>query len=181
MISKIKGLIKGGVGTGIVIFIILQVIFKNKSIISNISTAISITTICIIIYCNYLWKYIPESISKLPKLFGTWEGIIKSSYDGFDKEFKFKIIIKQTLLNIYIQLLSEESESNSITCELIKDNKNDYILIYSYCNEPHQDVKDRSEIHYGTAKLNVINNKELKGGYFTGRQTIGVMELKKIS
>lgn len=181
MMSKIKGLIKVGVGIGIVIFIILQLIFQNKSVISNISTAMSITTIGILVYCNYLWKYIPESISKLPKLFGTWEGVIKSSYDGFNKEFRFKIIIKQTLLNTYINFLSEESDSNSVSCELIKDNKNDYILIYSYCNEPHQDVKYRSQIHYGTAKLNIINDKELKGGYFTDRRTIGVMELKKIS
>ena len=54
MMSKIKGLIKVGVGIGIVIFIILQLIFQNKSVISNISTAMSITTIGILVYCIYL-------------------------------------------------------------------------------------------------------------------------------
>lgn len=179
--NKVKVLIKCGVGFGIIIFIILQMIFKSKSIISNVSTSISITTISIIIYCNYLWRYVPKSISKLPKLFGSWEGVIKSSYDGFDKEYKFKINIKQTLINTYIQFSSEESDSTSVTCEIIKNGKDNYILIYSYSNEPHQDVKDRSEIHYGTAKLKILDDKELEGGYFTDRKTTGTMSLKKIS
>lgn len=181
MANRIKGLIKYGVAIGIGLFIIFKFIFPDKGVMQNISTAISTTTICMILYCNYLWRYMPKLVRKVPKLYGEWNGIIKSSYDGFDKTFEFKIIIKQTLLNIYIDLLTDESKSVSITGELIKDNKNDYILIYSYRNEPIESVKNRSQIHYGTAKLSVVNDGELKGGYFTDRKTTGNMILKKNS
>lgn len=181
MMDRVECLIKYGVSIGIGIFIILKFIFPDKGVMQNISTSISITTICMILYCNYLWRYVPKLIRKVPKLYGEWNGIIKSSYDEFNKEFKFKIIIKQTLLNIYVDLITNESSSVSITGELIKDNKNEYALIYSYRNEPKENVKNRSQIHYGTAKLSIINESELKGMYFTDRKTTGNMILKKNS
>lgn len=171
-----KFVIELGIGT----FIILETILKNKDVISNMSTAVTITTLAVITYCNYLWKYVPEKINKVPKLYGEWQGIIKTSYDKFENEINFKVVIKQTLLNIYIDLISEESRSESVTCELIEDSNNNFILIYTYHNVSKEEVRDRSPIHYGTARLNVISDKELAGGYFTDRKTTGTIKLKKV-
>ncbi|MBQ6626301.1 MAG: hypothetical protein IIX27_03315, partial [Ruminococcus sp.] len=48
-------------------------------------------------------------------------------------------------------------------------------LIYTYQNEPKGEIQDRSPIHYGTAILDVTNPNEIKGNYYTSRNSRGSM------
>ena len=48
-------------------------------------------------------------------------------------------------------------------------------MTYTYLNNPMQQVRNRSEIHYGTTMLYIDSPDELNGMYFTDRQTTGDM------
>ena len=101
-----------------------------------------------------------------------YDGKFVSDYDK--KTRNASIEIKQTFLKINIQMKTKESSSGSIIASL-KDLHGIKYLIYTYQNNPHAEIQDRSPIHYGTAMLDVSNPKKLEGNYFTGRNSRGSM------
>lgn len=53
-------------------------------------------------------------------------------------------------------------------------------LIYTYLNEPDAVVRERSQIHYGSARLLIDNSAKLmNGNYWTDRKSIGTIRLLK--
>ena len=77
---------------------------------------------------------------------------------------------------------TDESKSRSVGGSFDVDKMRGYQrLIYSYLNEPEVTVRNRSQIHYGTAMLE-YNDKEdtLKGTYWTDRKTTGRIVLTKL-
>lgn len=136
--------------------------------------AIGISAIIVVVYEKYLWKIDP--FEKTPRIFGMYSGTLKSNYDG--KERKATLKIKQTLLTVEVMLKTEESTSRSIlgTTKIIFGENE---LIYTYLNEPKVSVRNRSEIHYGTATFILDEKDILIGRYYTDRNTIGDMEFKK--
>lgn len=74
-------------------------------------------------------------------------------------------------------LKTEESSSKAISAKII-DRDGENVLTYTYINRPKTEVRDRSEIHYGTAILSITDNYEiLEGVYYTDRNTAGDMVL----
>lgn len=135
--------------------------------------AITATTLLAVIYERWLWKYDPTI--KTPVLKKEYEGTFVSSYDN--KERKADLHIHQTLLSMTIIMSTGESKSKSISSSI--DNiLGEYQLTYCYLNTPNANVRNRSEIHYGTAMLCIDDPAIIKGQYFTDRRTMGDMEFK---
>lgn len=137
--------------------------------------SITVTAVIAALYEKILWKYDP--FLKLPVLNGKYEGEVKSNFDGSER--KIVVQIKQSLFSIFVLLKTEESSSKAISAKII-DRDGENVLTYTYINRPKTEVRDRSEIHYGTAILSITDNYEiLEGGYYTDRNTAGDMVLRR--
>lgn len=113
----------------------------------------------------------------MPRLYKRYSGVLKSSYDGIERPISLEI--KQTLLSVEVRLISDESRSDSVNTT-IKEINGQNTLLYTYLNEPMSAHRDHSSIHYGTAKLSIISERELKGTYYTDRKTTGDMLLSAL-
>lgn len=139
--------------------------------------AISVALIVLGVYECWLWQYNP--LERIPKIKGEYIGSIEYSYNGsFDKKTT-KITIRQSLLSINIKMSTDEITSSTITSNLILENDG-YVLYYTYITNPKSKYSKENPIQYGTCRVNIVNNKELQGVYWTTRQTIGDITLSKI-
>lgn len=148
--------------------------FSLYLLFSFLGEAITITTIIALIYEKKLWVF--DKTSKVPVLKGKYFGKIMSNYDGRTREARLEI--KQSLLALRITMKSDESKSGSISAS-ISDALGINQVIYCYINQPIATVRDRSEIHYGTAILSCEEGGKLTGSYYTDRMTTGEMVFVK--
>ena len=146
--------------------------------ISIIGKSITCTTIIMSIFNKFAWKWqLFQYIHDVPVLKKTYEGKILSTHDGIERDGK--MFINQSFLNVSVRLTTNESQSRSVTSYL--DIGEGFCrIIYTYQNEPHAEIQDRSPIHYGTAILNVCDTEIMEGDYFTGRRTTGSMKFNAI-
>ena len=163
---------------GIRCFISWGEITANPSVYSIVSfagEAIGVTVFIMLLYEKWLWRTrVFQKMEDTPCLYSEYSGVIKSEYDGIEREVNLKI--KQSLLSVHITMTSGESGSKSISSSIdtILGEKQ---LTYCYLNTPKTEYRHKSEIHYGTAMLNVENVELLTGQYFTDRNTRGDMML----
>ena len=144
-------------------------------IFSLMGEAITITTIIAVLYEKFFWAF--DKTSKVPVVKGKSQGSIVSEWDGQKRDATLEI--KQTLLKISIIMKTDESSSGSVSAsidEVFGENR----LTYCYMNKPMASVRNRSEIHYGTAMLNCDFPGKLSGSYFTDRKTTGDMYFKRV-
>jgi hypothetical protein len=174
-------------GTYVVLFLYTQNLnsINFEKAISNISTTISINIIIWTIFVKWLWKwkiFYPWLI-QFPDLSGEWEGQIKSNYPNKQDEIiPITVIIYQNFFNIQVKIKTKESKSYSIGASFdIDKDRGQQQLFYSYLNTPNSNVRNRSEIHYGSTILNFdgCNVKKLEGEYWTTRETTGEIKLNK--
>ncbi|MDF2882012.1 MAG: hypothetical protein K0R54_2569 [Clostridiaceae bacterium] len=144
--------------------------FSVYNFIGFAGEAIGITTIITTVYERWGWKLNP--LEDTPVLCRNYIGTMLTSYDNIEREARLEV--KQTLLSTNIILISGESKSKSISSS-IDSVLGEKQLTYCYLNTPTAAVRDRSEIHYGTAMLCIENPKEITGQYFTDRKTAGDM------
>ncbi len=93
----------------------------------------------------------------------------------------FTLVIKQSFLSISCTIYTKEASSASYSAKiLIEKVAKVKQLVYHYTNRPQAAVRDRSEIHDGTALLDIIGDKPLKmrGEYWTSRKTTGDIEIE---
>ncbi len=136
--------------------------------------AIGIATIVMILYEKWLWRIDPFSC--VPCVKGCYSGYIFSKYDSMNHDATMEI--KQTYLSVGITMSTGESESRSITAS-IECVSGIYELVFMYQNNPKAKYRDRSQIHYGTARLNIIDKEHLVGSYYTDRNTMGDLDFLK--
>ena len=132
--------------------------------------AIGVTIILIALYEKFLWKINP--FESMPKLACRYKGIVKSTFDNIERPAR--LIIKQTLTTVHITLITKESKSQSLTTS-IDEIFGEMQLTYCYLNTPKNEVRSRSDIHYGSATLSLSNLKKIEGHYYTDRKTTGDM------
>ena len=129
-----------------------------------------------------LWKCIIFSkigLVKLPNLNGTWKGTAISSYDEYSKEYDATFTIRQNWHKISIVGQFEKSESYSISCSVIIEDKTGITVSYDYMNEPFTQATETMSIHRGFNRLSLNSNgKELSGPYYSGRGRRNTGELK---
>lgn len=157
----------------IVIFVLLGFFIKNNSLenfVDNASKTIAITLFIYNIYSKYLWKYNP--FEKTPVLDNEYNGYFISNYQGTNKKSKINLEFKQSLFEVKVKYLTNESISRSINGYICVE-KNEYKLVYNYLNEPDYLHRKKSGIHYGTCILSLDDVTKIKGKYFTDRETNG--------
>lgn len=153
--------------------------------VSDIFKAISINAFVWLIFVNWGWrcKIFYPWLVPFPNLSGKWKGHLKSNWKNKSLEpIQIEVDIKQTFFNIQIKIKTGESKSHSIGASFdIDKERGMQRLIYSYLNTPKSNVRDRSEIHYGTTLLEFDGFKvdEMEGEYWTDRETTGEIILNK--
>jgi hypothetical protein len=139
--------------------------------------AIGVAIILMGFYERLLWQYNP--LEKIPKIKGEYSGYIEYSYNGtFDKK-EATIKIKQSLLSTNVKIITDEITSNTIASSIVYEN-GEFILYYTYITNPKSKYSKDNPIQHGTCRLIIDNNEELQGTYWTTRQTIGDIYLKRI-
>lgn len=174
--------------TYIAIFLLTQDLssIDFSKALSHISTTISINIIFWLVFIKWLWKlrlFFPWLV-QVPNFSGKWEGTVKSNWgNGAQNPIPMEITIEQTFLNIQVRIKTEESRSSSIGASFnIDKDRGQQQLFYSYLNTPKPGVRERSEIHYGSALLlfEGFDVNEMEGEYWTSRETTGEMHLKRV-
>jgi hypothetical protein len=91
------------------------------------------------------------------------------------------LVIRQTFLAVHITMFTKESVSQSDAATICLDEvRGSRVLSYSYANVPNAAVRERSQIHYGAARLRIVlkPTRMLEGEYWTDRKSTGHMSLE---
>ena len=138
-----------------------------------ISRSILISSLVMFFFNKYVWKWkFIKLLHNVPVLKTEYIGTFTSTYDN--EERQGTMYVNQTFLSVTIQLKTTESRSRSILASL-ENYQGVYHLVYVYQNEPRAEIQEKSQIHYGTAILDVSNIENLEGNYFTSRKTTDSM------
>jgi len=160
--------------------------FENIGVVwENFTTMLTMLIAICTLFVLWAWKLniFQNWLVPFPCLSGEWSGEINSTYSYERKSIPIEVFVKHNFFNVQIKITTKESVSLS-TCTSfdIDSDRGLKQLIYSYQNNPKATVRERSEIHYGTARLEINNDaKILEGEYWTSRKTTGDMILKKAS
>jgi hypothetical protein len=186
-----RNIVTLNVGYTITLSLLIALIFKKNledfsSWVFVIPKVVTVQVATIVFFNKYLWKFriFREWLVAFPDMNGTWMGTIKSDYINPETKKRVNpvpcmLVIKHKYKNIHINLYTAESRSYSFS-EEIKFDKDKHLkrLSYSYTNEPKTLLDYRSTSHKGTVILNLINDNELIGYYYTDRSTKGEMTFK---
>lgn len=173
----------------IALFLIIALFRDNLSFKSldtiweDITTTITVVTLICTLFVSWAWKWklFQGWLVPFPCLSGKWVGEIKSTYNSGNNAIPIVVVIKHHFFNIQIKIKTDESSSIS-TCGSfdIDEERGLKQLIYSYQNNPKATVRERSEIHYGTTRLEINDDVSvLEGEYWTSRKTTGDIKLTK--
>lgn len=177
MRETLKSYGKYFLGLAILIYVLLSIILKDKSILDNLDLTITITLILATIYSEWIWKYNP--LEKNPKIYGEYKMTFISTYDNSKRTMN--VTIKQDLFTSRIYMSTKESNSESISSSIITK-KDECELLYTYQNIPKATERNHSEIHFGTCKFKIVDNKIMAGEYYTDRKTTGeIKNIRKIN
>ncbi len=158
--------------------------FSNiNTIWDDIATTISIVTFICTLFVTHAWKWkvFQGWLVPFPCLSGMWRGEIKSTYNSEMNSIPVNVTIRHSFFNIQIKIKTGESSSISICGSFdIDEERGLKQLIYSYQNNPKATIREKSEIHYGTTRLEISDNaKTLEGEYWTTRKTTGDVKIEK--
>jgi hypothetical protein len=146
---------------------------------------VSSATFLVFVFNVWLWRVLPEFLTGMPDLNGTWKGTL--NYRWANPETKTDVqatvdpiflTIKQTFLSIRIFAFTAESESLSLGADLRATDAGAWLLSYTYDNTPDLKLRGRSQRHRGAAELKIskINGAyQLEGEYWTDRWSQGDM------
>jgi hypothetical protein len=158
-------------------------------LIKLISQTTTISLALIFAFDRWLWKYLPEWLLGVPKIYGTWKGRLDHSQcteDGLKQTGTtepFFVCIHQNFCSLMIQAVSEKSVSISTVANL-KKGFTDWEIIYAYDNAPALQHQAISRRHRGAATLQIQssgNERKLVGEYWTDRWSQGQMTLDRYS
>lgn len=165
-------------------FILLIFSLFNISIIKVFTFSLGIELIIILIFYfgwRKIWKKFTYFNNYFPDLNGEWQVDIKWIRGDKEGIKKGIIHIKQSLLNISMELETDESESSTLVVIPKKDQESGRVILYYIYENTPQFKQTNIDSHKGTAilKLSLKNSDTLSGNYFTDRQTKGTLILKR--
>jgi hypothetical protein len=153
---------------------------------ANKVTAI-IPTVLVLLFVTvdtFLWhlpplKYLVRDRSRIG---GTWKGELHP-VDGDSESIQMFLVVRQTLTDVSLTLVTNESSSRSVSATLATKGPSEFTLYYNYQNIPVPAVRDTSPIHFGGViiKITGLDPKRLSGDYWTDRLTRGSFEVTKLS
>ena len=145
----------------------------------------------VLAFDHFLWR-IPKlgrRLSKRPDLRGTWRGRLASNWKNpetgqrIDPDPEVYLVVRQTFWSVSANLITKESKSCSTTATIEDDGCGQYQLVAQYRNTPRAGVRERSEVHHGSFKLDIGGEPvdRLEGYYWTDRNMMGELEFDRRS
>ena len=177
MQKPVSDLAKMAAAVAIVITAIAFLTAQDTSIeglFSASSKGITIGTIAAIAYEKFLWRLNP--FEKRPRLSEHYDCVIEYSHDKGEGCKKTTAFVKQTLLTASVSFHTDEIISNTKASELV-DESGRYVLYYTYLTTPLMRYSRKNPIQYGTCRLEVMDDGELRGSYWTSSATTGDIKL----
>lgn len=183
--------VKLTIGFGIVIFLLLGFLKGpefSKEILNIISTSITVTVFGRLAFIKWIWKWLPflEVIHGVPNIEGKWSGSFESTWRPSPEAppATGPIEVKITQPDIYhIKLTQNSGESLSHSYGEVFETLDDgsLFLNFSYKNVPNADVRDRSQISFGSARYLLERDGvfKLSGNYWTDRKSTGKITVSK--
>lgn len=142
----------------------------DKDLFDISSQSISASTVLIVLYIIYLWRYDP--FIKIPRLNKKYHGKIQYDHEKGKGEKNVEIKIYQTLLNVEIKLESNEMKSVSLVGDIVLEN-GDYYLYYVYRTSPSAKYSDKNPIQIGACRMDLEKTDNITGVYWSNRGTKG--------
>jgi len=179
MEHRIKHLVKVATITSLLCFVIIWFInskFIKIDLLDRLSYAITLSTFFTAFYEQFLWKYF-TFCNKIPKIFGEYKAKIDYSYQDQCGTKMIDATIKQTYLTTKVFLTTDEVTSITLTSDIVNDN-DEMILYYTYRTTPKMKFSKENPINLGATRL-VIKGDVLEGIYWTARNTVGDINMKK--
>jgi hypothetical protein len=132
-----------------------------------------------------LWRWRPvrwTGLLKVPILAGEWRGHVVSSFDNHKKAHEVRVRIEQTWTRIMVLLSSATSDSHTLTASIEVQAPEGLVLTYQYENQPRPGAVGTMEMHIGTARLVLTDERVLEGYYYSGRgrREFGSVHLERI-
>lgn len=169
----------------------MVLLFGGQQLSSNLlrplSTVTSGVVFLSIAFELWLWKlpFLHGWLVKRPVIDGTWSVELLSNWKDETgntiSPIEGYVVIRQTLLNLSLRLMTKESSSHLVGTEIVCSADGLYCVSGVYRNEPRYQDRGHSQIHFGAVWLRVIESptQMLEGHYWTDRNTAGEMQLSK--
>ncbi len=132
------------------------------------------------LYDRFAWhrRWVPFGP---PDLRGVWRVAIHSDYvastpSSTTATINAFVVFRQTAVALTATLHTEESSSGSVAASVSRTPDSRFEVSWMYRNEPQQQHRQQSPIHYGGARLMAFGGRKperLEGTYFTDRATKG--------
>lgn len=145
----------------------------------------------VLAFDHWIWRIpnIGRGLSKRPDMRGTWRGRLASNWvnpetgQRIDPDPEVYLVIRQTFWSVTANLITKESKSCSTTATIEDDGCGQYQFVAQYRNTPRASVRERSEVHHGSFKLDIGGEPvdRLEGYYWTDRNTMGELEFDRRS
>ena len=173
--------------------VLLSLVFfftDSSDVIENIITTVKYATayeililFTLMFWWRGIWKIFP-SLNNLifPDINGIWNVEIHWQWGDKAGVKEGKVHIKQDFLNLSMEFLTDESESETLIVKPKKDpTSGRFQIYYVYRNFPKHHDGNSSAPHTGAAilKFDPVNTSILEGNYFTDRNTKGMFKLTK--
>jgi len=157
----------------------------SSDLLRPLSAVTSIVVLLAMAFELWLWKlpFLHGWAVKRPVLTGTWRVELRSNWKDASGSaippVEGYVVIRQTLLNLSLRLMTKESSSHLVGTEIVCSADGLYCVSGVYRNEPRYQDRSHSQIHFGAVWLQVIDTptQMLQGHYWTDRNTAGEMLL----
>lgn len=129
------------------------------------------------------WNWVRRmGVTSTPIVDGTYEGTIRSTYQGVQVPVRLKVEQRWLRILIRFQVLDPQtSESRSAAAAVFEEGHNDARLIYTYSNQiRHGIADDDMNDHDGAADVVLTPDGHIRGRYFNARGRQGVLELTRV-
>lgn len=132
--------------------------------------------------CMLFIDRLPQSfllkVSGIANLYGQYEGVLKTSHDGFSEEYPVQVTIRQTIRSMDISLSTKDSRSYNTSASINIVNGR-IVLLYTYCNKGS--TEKSLNMHDGTCELTFESNM-VTGNYYTShdRKNYGSIVMQRM-
>ncbi len=158
---------------------------RPQHVFASLSYVVTGTSFVLLLFDRWLWRsrIFRPWLTMRPILLGTWKGELRSNYPNPEAwvssgPIEVYLVIRQTFSSIDVRLFSLESESISLSANILNTAPELHTLFVVYRNEPRGLLLEKSPIHYGGMRLQVRGERveRLDGHYWTDRLTKGEAE-----
>ena len=142
----------------------------------------------LVVFDRWAWRWplVNAFIAGTPVLAGTWAGTLVSGWSDPDTGAKADpkdvfLAVRQTHSSLELRLLSNESESESLSASIVPMSSDMWCVVSVYRNTPRIGLRESSPIHHGALLLTVYGSPPtgLRGTYWTDRDTNGEMRFER--